>query len=153
MIDKTACIAEISAVLRRHNRRGSDAQDRAYVEEVSGYLTEMAAAADRLRGLANGTIPLDTPPDTPPPETRDQDSPSRGPIRPIPPSYQTILQAGIDVKDQARIARTTASDSCQLQTGRPTNCRPNDSWGQTHTQGTEDSTQTAATATMSIDTD
>ena len=60
MLDEAACIAEILAVLRRHNRRGSDAED---AKEVAGLLT---VAADRLRGLANGTMPLDTPPDTPP---------------------------------------------------------------------------------------
>ena len=86
MIDANeACIAEISAVLRRYNRRGSDTEDRAWVEYIEGLLTEMTAAANRLRGQANGTVPLDTPPDTPPPETREpaQDSPSVPPAIPF----------------------------------------------------------------------
>ena len=105
MIDEAACITEISAVLQRHNRCGSHTKDHAYIEYIEGLLTEMAAAADRLRGQANGTIPLDMQPDMPLPETHnlDHDSPS------VPPSIPFGAALPSQSEEQFRSAATSDS--------------------------------------------
>ena len=46
MLDMEACIAEVTAVLRRHNCRGSDAEDAKYIAELRRHLSQGLAIAD-----------------------------------------------------------------------------------------------------------
>ena len=109
MFGDAACIAEIRAVLRRHNRRGSDAEDRAYIDEVTGLLSAAADHRD-LRGLANGTVPLDTPVVFAPPEMRYQDQDLDSPSPQTRSTSITALAALIG-QHYRNLLRSTAHSS------------------------------------------
>lgn len=146
MIDEPAraYIAKFSTALRRYNRRGSE--DPAWVK-IERIATEMTEMAGRLRGQANGTIPLPDPPDTPtPPE-----SPSMVPSSlPFSADSEQRESADSEQRDSAgsdtRTRDSCASEHCQAIFSMKRTTAELDRWACTHTQ-TDCSTQ----STMEID--